>query len=108
MAGLRDRGYVRSAKGRGGGWVVACDLSAVSLLNIYDALGSPSLFAIGHRTEEPECVVEQAVNGALGVSFAEAERALVFRLGQVTLKMLSDAVDAGLAARTGQPIGSKS
>src|SRR5262245_55381991 len=31
LAGLRDRGYVRSEKGHGGGWVVARSLSDITL-----------------------------------------------------------------------------
>src|SRR5437868_15522884 len=65
MAGLRDSGHLRSEKGHGGGWTLACDLAAVSLRDIYDALGHPPLFAIGNRTESPDCLIEQAVNAAL-------------------------------------------
>ena len=50
MAGLREQGYVRSEKGHGGGWTLACDLSKITLRDVYDALGCPSLLAIGHRT----------------------------------------------------------
>ena len=35
------------------------------LRDIYEALGEPSLLAIGNRTEAPGCLVEQAVNAAL-------------------------------------------
>ena len=45
MAGLREQGYIRSEKGHGSGWMLACDLSKVTLLDIYAALGSPSVFA---------------------------------------------------------------
>jgi DNA-binding IscR family transcriptional regulator len=34
LAGLRDAGYVRSDKGHGGGWAIACDLERVSLLDV--------------------------------------------------------------------------
>lgn len=89
MAGLRERGYVRSEKGHGGGWTLACDLEKVSLRDIYSALGSPSLLAIGSRTEVPTCLVEQSVNAALNKTFEEAEALLVSRLGEVSLAMLS-------------------
>ena len=89
MAGLRDRGYVRSEKGHGGGWTLACDLSKVTLRDIYDALGSPSLLAIGNRTEAPGCLVEAAVNAALDRSFQDAEAVLLSRLGEVTLDALN-------------------
>jgi DNA-binding IscR family transcriptional regulator len=89
MAGLREKGYVRSEKGHGGGWTLRPDLSKVTLLDIYSALGSPPLLAIGNRTESPACVVEAAVNAALGKSFQAAEALLVARLGEVTLATLS-------------------
>ena len=41
MAGLRERGYVRSERGHGGGWTLACDLSQVTLQDIYDAVAVP-------------------------------------------------------------------
>jgi DNA-binding IscR family transcriptional regulator len=88
MAGLREHGYVRSEKGHGGGWVLACDLSKVTLRDVYGALGCPPLLAIGNRTEAPGCLVEQAVNAALDDSFDAAEALLLSRLGEVTLAML--------------------
>jgi DNA-binding IscR family transcriptional regulator len=99
MAGLRDHGYVRSEKGHGGGWTLACDLSEVTLRDIYTALGSPSLLAIGHRTETPGCLVEQAVNAALSQAFHDAEALLISRLGEVTLAMLSADIHDRLVAR---------
>ena len=34
LGGLRDQGYVRSEKGHGGGWTLACDLARVTLRDI--------------------------------------------------------------------------
>ncbi len=99
LAGLRNQGYVRSEKGHGGGWSLACDLSKVTLHHIYAALGSPSLLAIGNRTETPGCLVEEAVNAALDKAFQDAEALLISRFGKVTLKMLSADVRKRLAAR---------
>ncbi|MDO8771474.1 MAG: Rrf2 family transcriptional regulator [Burkholderiaceae bacterium] len=101
MAGLRDAGYVRSEKGHGGGWTLVCDLSNVTLRDIYTALGCPSLLAIGNRTDAPGCLVEQAVNAALNKSFQDAEALLLLRLGEVTLAELSADVCNRLAARGG-------
>jgi DNA-binding IscR family transcriptional regulator len=99
MAGLRHQGYVRSEKGHGGGWTLVCDLSKVTLRDIYAALGSPSLLAIGNRTEAPGCLVEQAVNAALQQAFHDAEERLLMRFGEVTLSMLSADVQSRLVAR---------
>jgi DNA-binding IscR family transcriptional regulator len=101
MAGLRDQGYVRSEKGHGGGWTLVRDLSQVTLRDVYTALGCPSLLAIGNRTEAPGCLVEQAVNAALGQALHEAEALLLARLGDVTLAMLSADFHERLAVRGG-------
>jgi len=89
MASLRDAGFVRSEKGHGGGWVIACDLTKVTMRDIHEALGTPSLFAIGNRTESPGCLVEQAVNAAMSDGFREAEALLMERLGRITLADLA-------------------
>ena len=89
MAGLREHGYVQSAKGHGGGWTLACDLAKVTLRDVYTALGCPALLALGNRTEAPGCLVEQAVNGALDKTFHDAEQKLLAGLGAVTLARLA-------------------
>jgi DNA-binding IscR family transcriptional regulator len=101
MAGLRDRGYVRSAKGHGGGWKIACDLATVTLRDVYEALGRPELLAMGNRTEAPGCLVEQAVNAALGEAFDEAEALLLRGFGEVSLAALSADFHTRLAERGG-------
>ena len=101
MAGLREQGYVRSEKGHGGGWTLACDLSKVTLFDIYTALGSPALLAIGNREETPGCLVEQAVNAALDQAFGDAEALLLARLGQVTLARLGADLRRRMIARGG-------
>ena len=101
MAGLRDQRYVRSEKGHGGGWTLACDLSKVTMRDIYTALGSPALLAMSNRAETPGCLVEQAVNAALNQAFEDAEALLLVRLGQVTLAMLRADLHERIIARGG-------
>lgn len=98
MAGLRDAGLVRSGKGHGGGWSLACNLARVSLRDVYVALGSPELFAMGHRSDAPTCLVEQSVNAALDDAFREAEALLLARMGSVTLAALASDFHERLAA----------
>lgn len=93
LAGLRERGLVKSEKGHGGGWVVARPLDAITLNDVYEALGEPELFAIGHRRVQSPCRVEQAVNTALDQTLAEAEVLVLARLREITLAALSEVVD---------------
>ena len=81
MALLKEQGYVRSEKGHRGGWTLAKPLADMTLLDIHEALGSASLFAIGLSTDHPECLVEQAVNAALTDAFDAAQALLIERLG---------------------------
>jgi len=93
MAGLRDAGYVRSEKGHGGGWVIACDLEKLSLLDVHRAVGGPRLFVIGNEHSNPDCAVEQLVNEAVEDVLHEAEALLVQRLGAISLAELSRGFD---------------
>ncbi|MTH95331.1 Rrf2 family transcriptional regulator [Roseibium sp. RKSG952] len=89
MGLLRECGIVTSSRGHDGGWRIAVDLSAVSLHQLHEALGEPAIFAIGNRSDTPECLVEQAVNAALDDAFAEAEALLLERFRKITLADLA-------------------
>lgn len=102
MAGLREQGFVRSGRGAGGGWEIACDLEALTLRDIYLALGAPKLLAIGVHLESPSCLVEQAVNQSLTEAFSEAEALLIERFGTVTLARLAEDFRARAAAHRAQ------
>jgi DNA-binding IscR family transcriptional regulator len=92
---LRDAGFVTAERGHGGGWLISTNLARVTLRHLHEALGEPALFAMGSRTERPECLVEQAVNEAIGDAFADAEALLMQRFESLTLAELA----AGFARR---------
>ncbi|MBD9655898.1 MULTISPECIES: Rrf2 family transcriptional regulator [unclassified Pseudomonas] len=94
MGLLRDKGYVTSDKGHNGGWSLAKPLAEITLLDIHQALGSQSVFSIGLATDNPTCLVEQAVNQALEKAFDEAQQLLLQRLGSITVASLADDFDA--------------
>lgn len=99
LAGPREQGYVNSEKGHGGGWQLSCDLNTVTLHDIYVALGSPAILAIGNRTESPGCLVEEAVNTVMNQAFRDAEALLLARFSEVTLAELSRYLHQGLQKR---------
>ncbi len=97
MAGLRQRGYVKSEKGHGGGWQLARPLADVTLLDVYEAIGAPPLFAIGPSLDRPDCLVEQAVDEALDETLRQAETMLRQRLGSVTVADVAADFDSRVA-----------
>lgn len=90
LAGLRKEGLVHSEKGHGGGWQLARSAGAITMLDVYNALGAPGLLAIGNRTESPGCQVEQAVNTVMNQAVSDAEALLLTRFKEVTLAELRD------------------
>ncbi len=97
MAGLRQCGYVSSEKGHGGGWELACPLADISLLDVYEAIGAPPLFAIGPSLDRPDCLVEQAVDGALDETLRQAETMLRQRFRDITVADVAADFDGRLA-----------
>jgi Rrf2 family protein len=85
LGSLRKAGLVTSEKGHGGGWMLARPLSAISLADVYVALGNPPLFAIGNADENPDCLVEQAVNSAIDDTLETAQRFVMERFAKISL-----------------------
>lgn len=66
----------------------------VTLRDIHAALGGPRIFSVGLSDENPDCLVEQAVNLALDEAMVEAEQRLLARFGVVSLGEIPRAVAA--------------
>lgn len=90
MAGLREKGYVHSSKGHGGGWTLARPLSQITLMGIYEALGSPALFALSRAGDAPSCLMEQAANAATERALQQASTRFSEVLQGVTMADLAD------------------
>ena len=99
MAGLRDRGFVASEKGHGGGWRLCRPLDTITLLDIYEAVGAPALFGIGPHAQGSDCLVEQAVDSRMAGTLAEAESLLRARFAGITLADIASDFDRRLAGR---------
>ena len=99
MAGLRERGIGASEKGHGGGWQLARRLSAVTLRDVYDAIGRPPLFNIGSRADPSECLVEKAVDARLDAALTEAETRLLAQFAAVAVEDLAQDFERQLVER---------
>ncbi|HWK55038.1 MAG TPA: Rrf2 family transcriptional regulator [Hyphomicrobiales bacterium] len=101
MAGLREAGYVRSEKGHGGGWTIACDLADITLLDVHEAVGGARIFAIGHENENPDCAVARVVNASLDGVLQQAETLVRETLDGIALADLVGEFDQLCRARGG-------
>jgi DNA-binding IscR family transcriptional regulator len=84
MAGLRAIGLVRSAPGHRGGWILMRAAEAITLAEVYAALGESMVSETG-KAESPGCLVEQAISRLMDDFRRQAEALLVERLGEKTL-----------------------
>jgi Rrf2 family protein len=98
MAGLREAGIVRSERGHGGGWSLGRDPVSITLRDVYVALGAPALFSLRNRSENPNCLVEKAVNAALTSATVDAQALFVERLGTISLASMTQEFHAHHAA----------
>ncbi|MBP1853561.1 DNA-binding IscR family transcriptional regulator [Rhizobium halophytocola] len=98
MAGLRDRGYVLSGKGHGGGWSLARALSDITLFDVWDAIGRPELFCLVASNDHANCLVEIAVNEALETARHQAEALLLARFAAIRLSDIADDFERKMAA----------
>ncbi len=89
LARLREAGIVGSVKGHGGGWTLARPADAISLGEIYTALGERGDLLPGQGPDEHGCLIAAAVDRALVDFYAEAEALLQRRLDAITLADLA-------------------
>jgi len=93
MAGLRTAGYVSSTAGRSGGWMLIADPEQITVLDVYQALEEPVIFAIGSSVDHPGCAAERAITGALDVALAQAAGTLLREFGAMRLSSFLPAAE---------------
>ena len=89
LAGLREAGIVASVKGHGGGWTLARPAAAISLGEIYAALGERGDLVAAREPDAHGCLIAATVDRALDGFYAEAEALLVRRLAAISLADLA-------------------
>ncbi|NRA88971.1 MAG: Rrf2 family transcriptional regulator, partial [Rhizobiales bacterium] len=64
---------------------------------VYDALDASAILALGFDAGRPNCLVEQAVNLALGEVFNDAEQLILTRFKAITLAQISEFIGKDVA-----------
>jgi len=82
---LARAGMVRSQLGAGGGALLAKPADRIRLLDIYQAVEAPDVFALHRSPPTPKCPVGKHIQPALSSVLGRAERALEGELGEVTV-----------------------
>ncbi|PIQ28044.1 transcriptional regulator [bacterium (Candidatus Blackallbacteria) CG17_big_fil_post_rev_8_21_14_2_50_48_46] len=85
LACLREKQLIQAEKGHGGGWILIKPLHQISLREIYDALGEPTILHFTPESNLPGCLVEKAVNQALDKVLQEAHNLVLERFESLTL-----------------------
>ncbi|WP_333814621.1 RrF2 family transcriptional regulator [Tabrizicola sp.] len=103
---LREAGLVLSAKGHAGGWRLAKPAAAITVADVYRALGEHLDPAPGSGPENPPgCAIERALHGHWNRAVAEAEALLLDRLSRMSIADLSASMTEGPAHPHGQSSG---
>jgi Rrf2 family protein len=85
LAELQKAGLCESRRGAGAGWMMARELSDITLLDVYDVVGPDPLFGM-HR-EEPDqgCVIGCGIQPAMQRVYDRIEESVRRELAQTTL-----------------------
>jgi Rrf2 family protein len=95
LAELRKAGLADSRRGAGAGWTLSRDLAAITLLDVYEAVGSGPVFALHSSTPDPECVVGRSIGPTMAAVYDGIEAALRRELARTTLEdVLQDVLKA--------------
>lgn len=87
---LREAGLVGSEKGHGGGWLLARAPEAITLADVYLALGERFLRPDPAGEENPpDCGIERALRGEVDTALDAAEAVLVQQLGRTTIDRIA-------------------
>ncbi len=85
LGDLRRAGLVDVRHGPGAGWSLARPPSEMTLLDVYDAVEQPQLFALHHTEPNLECPVGRGIRPALDVVYGGVDQAVRRELAQTTI-----------------------
>ena len=91
---LRQRGFVSSQPGNGGGWQLAVEPDTVTLLDVRAAVHEGSPFTMHSQPPNTACPVGRNIQAALTQVYERAERAMDAELARTTVRSLFRSVQA--------------
>lgn len=89
---LRAAGLVTCRQGKGGGAILTRPAEAITLLDIFDAVETATVFGTPRSEPCPECPVGRNVLAALGQVTQRAVSALRAELAETTVQRLVDEI----------------
>ena len=85
---LREAGFVTASQGRGGGFLLTADASALTLREVYEAVAERNIIAV-HEETNPKCPVGRNIGQILEDVTAGAEKAMLQSLNEITIARLA-------------------
>jgi Rrf2 family protein len=92
---LKNKGFVSSQPGNGGGWELTVSPESITLLDVRRSVNEGSPFSMHSKPPNPACPVGRNIQGALSGVYGKAERALEGELARTTIQKLLRSVQAG-------------
>jgi DNA-binding IscR family transcriptional regulator len=85
LGDLRRAGLVEVRPGPGAGWSLAREPAAITLLEVFEAVGPEPVFALHHSEPNLECPVGHGIRPALGHVYDSVDRAVRAELGRTSV-----------------------
>jgi Rrf2 family protein len=85
ISNLKKHGLVDSKEGKAGGFSLAKPAARIRLSEVYQAVRQESPLGHAKNTPNPDCPVGRQIQHHLDELYAEAEEALIKKLGSTTL-----------------------
>jgi Rrf2 family protein len=85
LSQLRTAGLVQATAGRTGGYALGRSAGAITLKDVFDAVGADDLFPMPERAPNPTCPVGGSIHAVLDGPLIQARRALEQGLARTTL-----------------------
>jgi Rrf2 family protein len=85
LSRLAKAGLVTTARGKNGSCRLSQDPNRISMLSIYQAVGSPPAFAIHGYASNPDCRVSRSIKDALGMVRETSQAAFEKSLAKIKL-----------------------